>query len=408
MPPRRRAPRRPDELHVRHRSVPRVGARGVLGHVRGARRTRKYNVAIIFKRAKGQGRITRIVGLGEFMHRYGEHVVEEKLLRPARRAATGSTRSSHDGFSSCVTPTGASRTSSRTSPRTRSRCTRNSLLGLRRLEAERHLLRVPSCSSSIFEAISMKSSSVTMPTRRSSWSTGRQPTRSRRIRRSASIVCGLGRHRRDLALHDVADRRPARRAAAHDEAQHGAVGDDADQLVIGILDGDVADALPDHEVRDHLDRVVGVDREQVRRHVLLDALVVAAGWSSPRRGARAPTRETGRPVSCRCTVAATRALARSDGVDAIAQRVPRRQLPARAGAAAADALLDDAEVLLDVGVVDALRGAGRPRRSAAGCSSTSSRAETSSPSSHVKLRRRCPRARRCRSSRRPDRSRCGA
>jgi biotin carboxylase len=42
---------------------------------------RKYNVAIIFKRAKGQGRITRITGLTEFLRRYGEHVVEERLLR---------------------------------------------------------------------------------------------------------------------------------------------------------------------------------------------------------------------------------------------------------------------------------------------------------------------------------------
>jgi biotin carboxylase len=41
---------------------------------------RKYNVAIIFKRAKGQGRISRIVGLREFMRRYGEHVVDNQLL----------------------------------------------------------------------------------------------------------------------------------------------------------------------------------------------------------------------------------------------------------------------------------------------------------------------------------------
>ena len=41
---------------------------------------RKYNAAIIFKRAKGRGRITRIVGLREFMHRHGEHVVEQHLL----------------------------------------------------------------------------------------------------------------------------------------------------------------------------------------------------------------------------------------------------------------------------------------------------------------------------------------
>ena len=46
--------------------------------------TRKYNVAIIFKRAQGQGRITRIAGLHEFMHRYGEHVVEQRLLPPGQ------------------------------------------------------------------------------------------------------------------------------------------------------------------------------------------------------------------------------------------------------------------------------------------------------------------------------------
>src|SRR5690606_30735823 len=41
---------------------------------------RKYHAAIIFKRAKGQGRITRIEGLEEFMREYGEHVVEQRLL----------------------------------------------------------------------------------------------------------------------------------------------------------------------------------------------------------------------------------------------------------------------------------------------------------------------------------------
>ena len=46
--------------------------------------TRKYNVAIIFKRAQGQGRISRIVGLHEFMQRYGEHVVEQRLLPPGQ------------------------------------------------------------------------------------------------------------------------------------------------------------------------------------------------------------------------------------------------------------------------------------------------------------------------------------
>jgi hypothetical protein len=43
---------------------------------------RKYNVAVIFKRALGQGRITNIIGLRQYLARYGAHVVEETLLRP--------------------------------------------------------------------------------------------------------------------------------------------------------------------------------------------------------------------------------------------------------------------------------------------------------------------------------------
>jgi len=43
---------------------------------------RTYNAAIIFKRAKGHGRITRIDGLAEFLHRHAEHVVEQRLLPP--------------------------------------------------------------------------------------------------------------------------------------------------------------------------------------------------------------------------------------------------------------------------------------------------------------------------------------
>jgi biotin carboxylase len=55
-------------------------ARAVCWGAFDAPTTRKYNVAIIFKRAKGQGRITRITGLHEFMRQYGEHVCEMKLL----------------------------------------------------------------------------------------------------------------------------------------------------------------------------------------------------------------------------------------------------------------------------------------------------------------------------------------
>lgn len=43
---------------------------------------RKYNAGIVFKRALGQGRITRITGLGDYLRRYGQWVVEEQLLRP--------------------------------------------------------------------------------------------------------------------------------------------------------------------------------------------------------------------------------------------------------------------------------------------------------------------------------------
>ncbi len=44
--------------------------------------TRKYNAAIIFKRALGQGRITAIRGLDEYLSRYRRWVVDEQLLPP--------------------------------------------------------------------------------------------------------------------------------------------------------------------------------------------------------------------------------------------------------------------------------------------------------------------------------------
>ena len=47
-----------------------------------ATKPRAYNVGIVFKRAHGQGRITRIDGLEEFVRLAGDHLVEEKLLRP--------------------------------------------------------------------------------------------------------------------------------------------------------------------------------------------------------------------------------------------------------------------------------------------------------------------------------------
>jgi biotin carboxylase len=44
--------------------------------------TRKFNAGIVFKRAFGQGKITRIEGLTEWLRTCGDAVVEEKLLRP--------------------------------------------------------------------------------------------------------------------------------------------------------------------------------------------------------------------------------------------------------------------------------------------------------------------------------------
>jgi formate-dependent phosphoribosylglycinamide formyltransferase (GAR transformylase) len=41
---------------------------------------RRYNAAAIFKRARGQGHICAIHGLGSLRHRYGEHIVVEDLL----------------------------------------------------------------------------------------------------------------------------------------------------------------------------------------------------------------------------------------------------------------------------------------------------------------------------------------
>ncbi len=49
--------------------------------------TKKYNVGVVFKRARGQGTISRIEGLHAWLRACGPWVVEEKLLRPgaARR-----------------------------------------------------------------------------------------------------------------------------------------------------------------------------------------------------------------------------------------------------------------------------------------------------------------------------------
>jgi biotin carboxylase len=73
-------------------------ARAVCWKTFEASTERKYNVAIIFKRAKGQGRITRIVGLTEFMRRYGEYVCDEQLLRPGTPRRNWKQTLVSDGF----------------------------------------------------------------------------------------------------------------------------------------------------------------------------------------------------------------------------------------------------------------------------------------------------------------------
>jgi biotin carboxylase len=60
--------------------------------------TRRYNVAIVFKRAQGEGRIQRIAGLDEYMARYGRHVVSEQLLRPGTRRRDWLQTLVSDGF----------------------------------------------------------------------------------------------------------------------------------------------------------------------------------------------------------------------------------------------------------------------------------------------------------------------
>ena len=51
------------------------------GHYEGSTK-RKYNVGIVFKRAQGQGYITRIEGLRDWLRTCGPSVVEDRLLRP--------------------------------------------------------------------------------------------------------------------------------------------------------------------------------------------------------------------------------------------------------------------------------------------------------------------------------------
>lgn len=59
---------------------------------------RLYNVAIIFKRAQGEGRIHHIEGLERFMARHGENVVAETLLRPGEHRRNWKQTLVSDGY----------------------------------------------------------------------------------------------------------------------------------------------------------------------------------------------------------------------------------------------------------------------------------------------------------------------
>lgn len=73
-------------------------ARAVCWHDFRGSNDRKYNVAIVFKRAQGEGRITRIDGLERYMARYGQHVVAETLLRPGAHRRNWVQTLVSDGF----------------------------------------------------------------------------------------------------------------------------------------------------------------------------------------------------------------------------------------------------------------------------------------------------------------------
>ncbi len=59
---------------------------------------RKYNAAIIFKRAQGQGKITRIEGLEAYKRRYGPWICAESLLRPGQHRRDWKQTLVSDGF----------------------------------------------------------------------------------------------------------------------------------------------------------------------------------------------------------------------------------------------------------------------------------------------------------------------
>lgn len=73
-------------------------ARAVCWKAFEAKVERRYNVAIVFKRALGQGRITRIDGLADYYRRFGPHIAAEHLLRPGQHRRDWLQTLVSDGF----------------------------------------------------------------------------------------------------------------------------------------------------------------------------------------------------------------------------------------------------------------------------------------------------------------------
>jgi biotin carboxylase len=73
-------------------------ARSVCWHAFETSTERKYNVGIVFKRAKGHGRITAITGLTQFYDRYRNYIVEDTLLRPGAQRRDWKATLLSDGY----------------------------------------------------------------------------------------------------------------------------------------------------------------------------------------------------------------------------------------------------------------------------------------------------------------------
>jgi hypothetical protein len=59
---------------------------------------RKYNVAVVFKRARGWGTIQRVDGLADFTRQYGRWIVEDRILRPGTARRDWQRTQTADGY----------------------------------------------------------------------------------------------------------------------------------------------------------------------------------------------------------------------------------------------------------------------------------------------------------------------